>query len=219
MILSADADAVAHVDTSKPAEYNSRMSNPQEEQITRFLWRADDLRSRPFFKQGGGLGGSLNIVREEPEGSLSVFGQINLPDEEHVRSFLLDFRKLAVLQGSSVLVTKVCDTCYKALPADSDLRQRLVDWRRTWIQTQKQFTEGIRIGDQGVSPEMWADLWINGYYFHDDPVKRRQLEAMFGGMLALAKVNFLNYVINATREIDRLAHLVEEGVSKGIFKF
>lgn len=198
------------------AQYNGRVDTP--EQIALFLRRVDELRRRRLVQQGGGLGFTMNISRET-EGPPNISLQIRLPDEEDVRSFLLVFRQLAMMKDSPVLVTKVYTDCFKALESDSELRDRLIGWRRAWKQTQREFTVGIRFGDYAIPPEALADLWINGYYFHSDAKKYEQLESMFGGSFMPAKVTFINYLVNASRGIDHLGHLVAEGIDNEVFNF
>jgi hypothetical protein len=205
-----------YVDTGLPTQYKVEVD--PKEQLTRFLQHVEALRNRKLFKQGGGLGFSLNMQRE-PDGPLNISTQVRLPDEEYLRSFLLEFRQLAALQKSDILVTKVYNTCFKALGTNNELYPRFREWQSEWRQTQEKFTVGIQVGKQTIPPSKLADLWINGYYFHDEPAKRQQLEELYGGNVAPSKVNFVTYVINATRGIDHLGHLVAEGMKNGLFKF
>jgi hypothetical protein len=187
-----------------------------EEQIALFVKRVSELRSRRLFKQGGGLGGSLNLNREV-SGPPYVLLEVRLPDEEDLRSFLLVFRQF-VLQTEPVFINKIYNICYQTLEPSSELRERLAEWYRNWKQTGREITVGMQFKGQTISPEELADLWINGYYFHNDADKYDQLENLFDN-LAPAKVNFLTFLINATREIDHLGHLIAEGMKDNLFRF
>jgi hypothetical protein len=195
-----------------------------DQRLDLFRRRVNELRSRPLYKIGGGLGGSLNISREV-EGPPQISIQLRFPDEEDLRSFLLIFRQF-ISQDEPIFVRKIYNLCYRALEPDDPLRDRFAAWLQIWQQTAREITEGIQfkgptmIPFKGptISPEELADLWINGYYFHNDGDKYERLEGLYGDLM-YAKANFLTYLTHATRGIDHLGHLVAEGMDRNAFRF
>jgi hypothetical protein len=115
-------------------------------------------------------------------------------------------------------VGKIYTLCYCALEPDDPLRDRFAAWYRAWQQTAREITEGIQFKGPTISPEELADLWINGYYFHNDADKYQRLEGLYGDLM-YAKANFLTYLTHATRGIDHLGHLVDEGMDNNAFRF
>ena len=187
-----------------------------EQQLDLFMQRINELRSRPLYKISGGLGGSFNISREG-EGPPQVSIQLRFPDEEDLRSFLLIFRQF-ISRKEPVFVGKIYTLCYCALESDDLLRDRFAAWYGTWQQTAKEIAEGIQFKGPTISPVELADLWIDGYYFHNDADKYERLEGLYGDLM-YAKANFLTYLTHATREIDHLEHLVDEGMDNNAFRF
>jgi hypothetical protein len=189
--------------------------NP-EEQLTLFIQRVNEMRSLRLYKQNGGQGGSLNISREvegPPQVSFRLWG----PDEEDLRSFLSLFRQFT-LKREPIFVRTIYKLCNRLLEPDDPLREHFTNWKRTWNETAREITEGVQFTGHKVSPEELADLWINGYYFHSDTVKRQRLKEHFPH-LTPAQANFQTYVTNATRAIDHLGHLVAEGMHRNAFRW
>lgn len=184
----------------------------REQQLTLFMRRVNELRGRRLFKQGG----PINISREtEDPPQISV--QIRFPDEEDLRSFLLIFGQF-VSQDAPVFVRKIYNLCFRALEPGDPLRELLAAWLQNWTQTGRQQTVGITLGDSSIPPGELANLWINGYYFHNDADKYERLKQLYGN-LTPARVNLHIYLMNATRAIDHLGHLVAEGMHKNAFRF
>ena len=98
------------------------------------------------------------------------------PDEEDLRSFLPLFRRL-VAQGEPIYVRRIYNLCYCviALAQDELLRDHSVYWCNTWRRTERETMIGIQFQGAAMRPEELADLWINGYYFHNDIEKHERL--------------------------------------------
>jgi hypothetical protein len=122
------------------------------------------------------------------------------PDEEDLRSFLLDFRKL-VAPKEPVYVGRVLNAAYRHVSSD-DLAARVTEARAGW-KRELRGSMGFVVNDQEIRAETIVDLWINGYYFHDDPDKARRLEAL--AQVPLARFHFINAVVGTANLINWLA--------------
>jgi hypothetical protein len=122
--------------------------------------------------------------------------EMHEPDEEDLRSYLLDFRKFT-MERESVFINRVFNVAHQHVTADLVV-EALKDARREWNREQEG-SIGFIVNDQRITAAAVIDLWINGYYFHRDAEKRRRLEAL--AQLPLTRFHFLDAVVSASKVI------------------
>lgn len=158
--------------------YPPAIGRGQNWELERFVERADRLRHTRLIQNGfsaelsytfGGYGSSANTIQ----------GRLKQPNEDDLKSFLLDFRPFT-LQRDSVYLGRVYNRLEQCL-TNTARRDALRASREGWKQGQRHVGIQFFINEQEVTPELAIDLYVNGWYFHDDPDKRQRLEALTVG--------------------------------------
>lgn len=163
--------------------------------------------------QGQGVSWSLNV-----DSTRGISVRFDFPDENDLRSYLLTFRQF-IAPNEPIHVNRICNICFQGLKTNNDLRDYLIEAREDWKRALGKTGGGIRFEEQTLSTERVADLWINGYYFHSDMEKYEQLEKLLSYGLPYVKMHFANFVVDATKIIIYLGHLVEYARKNDLFKF
>ncbi len=187
------------------------MAAPQEppvETLRRFVYLVDQLQTRKIVKD------------EELKSSLQIKGKINQPiamhyhqpDEESLRSYLLDFRKFT-MAGELVFANRVFNVAYRHITGE-DLVYQLTQARQKWKESMTRGEIAFLVNGQALQPEHVLDLWINGYYFHDDLEKARKLEALSN--VPLSRWLFINVLVTATQLLLYSAHVVKVALRDGL---
>jgi hypothetical protein len=80
---------------------------------------------------------------------------------------------------------------------------------------------GIRLEIDGrhLSPEYLLDLWINGWYFHSDERKRRDLLALGMPMAMLARYAFFDAVSRGVEYVAYVRSVIMVATREGSFRF
>ena len=134
------------------------------------------------------------------------------PDEENLRSYLLDFRKFT-MEGEPVFVHRVFNVAYRHITGEA-LVYHLTQARQQWKESMTRGEIAFLVNGHALPPEHVLDLWINGYYFHDDPEKARKLEALSN--VPLSRWLFINVLVRATQLLLYAAHLVKIALRDGL---
>lgn len=134
-------------------------------------------------------------------------------DEDDLRSFLLTFRQF-ISNDEPVFLFRVYNLCYQHFTSD-ELKEYLVKSRETWQQELQR--GGIRLNYNGhnLSPEEITRIWINGFYFHNDPEMRRMLESLLPHENMLVRHIFLDHVTEATKRVIYVARLIIIALREG----
>lgn len=175
-----------------------------------FLARADELVSTRLVTSGG-LSTSFNMKFERMK--LGTFS-ISNPDEEQLRSFLLTFRQF-VSKGEPILIDAVHNRVWQALAA-GNLREQLAEARDHWKQQRRRGPMALIMDEVTYTPEFILDLWINGYYFHNDSRKAETLRRLdpVGGLFV--RHVFLDHLVEATRYVVFLRNVIRVARSEGL---
>jgi len=183
----------------------------REKQLETFVKRVDQLRRLPLVAKGQGVGWSLNVDRAK---GMSV--QVNLLDENDLRSFLVTFRQF-IAPGEAIQLNKVYKTCIHKLKANNELKERLFEARALWRDALRG-TGSIEFKEQMYSGEEAARLWMNGFYFHSDLEKYEYLEELLSHNWPYIQLHFGNFVVDATKAIIYTGHVVEYARRNNLFK-
>ncbi len=126
--------------------------------------------------------------------------QSHQPAEEDLRSCLVTLRQF-LMDKEPVFILRIYNIAQLHLASD-ELRKHLQDSRRLLSKFQKQGPLRVEINGKELTPERITDLWINGYYFHND-ADFRTIEnlASSGPGGALARHLFLDYITEAAKQI------------------
>lgn len=181
--------------------------------LERYVQRVEELRSRRMYRDEAGYKYSLNFDSVK---GMSV--RLDMPDEEDLRSYLVTFRQF-ISPDEPVFFNGIYNICWNRLESNNRLREKLIEARKDWRQALKNNGIGLRFNEQELSPEAVADLWINGYYFHNDDDKYATLAGAFDSGLGFIKAHFMEFLIQATSLIVYLGHIVAYGLKKSLFRF
>lgn len=181
----------------------------EREQLELFVFRADDLAREPVLQD---FNNSFSIKFDHVEG---ISFESQQPDEALLRSFLLTFRQF-ISHDEPIYLNKIFNVCHKYLTSD-ELKAHLIKAREGW---QKQLKEGqmhFTYNDKEITPEYITDLWINGFYFHNDPRKWRALQSILPHEHLITKHFFLMHLSSATRHVLYVAHIVKIALRENLF--
>lgn len=138
------------------------------------------------------------------------------PDEEDLRSFLLTFRQF-VSDKEPVFLNKIYNICQRDIRSDK-LKVRLSESRAAWKLAQKRSGLKLIFNGRELTPEYVTDLWINGYYFHNDEAKISKLKSLLPHEKMLVRNQFLNFLVDATRQAFYIGNIITVALKEGLLK-
>lgn len=178
-----------------------------------FVRRADELRSLRLIRSDQ-LAARMNLSWDRVKG---LRLETNAPDEEDLRSFLLTFRQF-VSAKEPVFLNRIFNICHSRLRSD-ELRGYLVEAREEWKRNQRGNGVVVTIDDRTMTPERVTELLINGHYFHStDLPLQRELQGLGPPERLLVRWVFLNFVVDATRQVLYVATVVNVALRGGLMK-
>lgn len=139
--------------------------------------------------------------------------EVNEPDEDHLRSFFLTFRKL-VSDGEPVFISGIHNILWQRLTTDS-LKGALAEAHKEWRGRMRTGMLEFVVDDQKIRPEYVLDLWINGEYFHDDQIKKKELDRLLGVGLSFVRYMLLNAVVDTTQFAVILRNIYRQAAHEG----
>lgn len=185
--------------------------------------RRDDLERLRVFRDRALRIGESTLVKERIGSSLNVRWQrgspivwsTREPSDDVLESLLLRLRPM-VAPSSDISIFAIHNVCEARL-SHAEMRRFLRDVRAGWTRSQREGIMGLRIDERDMSPERAADLMINGYYFHDEPAKRAELEKLVGPAAILTRHVFIDYVYRAVDAVYSTADVVRIGLERDLF--
>jgi hypothetical protein len=188
------------------------MSRGRDWELERFVERADRLRHTRLMQKG--LSTELSYTFDGRTSPNLIQGQLRQPDEDDLKAFLVDFRPF-VLQREPVYVGRVYNQLEQRL-TDTDRRDALRISRERWKNGQGQGGFQFFINERHVTPELAIDLYVNGWYFHDDADKRELLETlMVGHGQVLTRWVFLDALRAAIMHVLIVAEVARKSLVDG----
>jgi hypothetical protein len=187
------------------------MATPQEpstETLRRFVYHVDQLQTRRIIRDDD-LRSSLQIKGGTHKPLVTNHHE---PDEEDLRSYLLDFRKFT-MKGEPVFINWVFGIAHRHITGEQ-IVQYLTEARRGWKESMTRGDIAFVLNGQALQPELVLDLWINGYYFHADPEKARRLEAL--STVPLSRWLFINVLVTATKLLFYAGHMIKIALRDGL---
>ncbi|MCR4320416.1 MAG: hypothetical protein NUV74_08820 [Candidatus Brocadiaceae bacterium] len=181
------------------------------DQLNLFKTRVDELRQTKIVKEG--FNSSITVKYEAQKG---LHFQSVHPNEEYFRSFLLTFRKF-VSEKEPIYLNRIYNICQQYL-TNEKYKEYLVKSRNIWRESLKSTGFKLTFNGREMSPEVVMDLWINGYYFHDDIEKVNALNGMLQHEKMLVKYQFENFIIEAVRVVIYVGNVVTVSLKEGQIK-
>jgi hypothetical protein len=182
-----------------------------EERLRLFFVRwLEMFHSRAF---QSGLKFSYNIKGSPANG---ITYSLKEPDLEDFRSFLMVFRKF-VSEKSPIFIPKIYNLVERLIP-DAEFKAVFREARQIFNEVQQNSGCNISITTDGeiLTQQYVIDMWMNGYYFHDDDEKIKTLERLESFQRDATKVIFTDYVIEISRIIQHLARNTCAAINRGV---
>lgn len=179
-----------------------------------FVARASELEGLRLFKQG--MQAEYKISGNAVDGKLILTSKE--PDEEDLRSFLMSFRKF-ISNDESIFINKIFNDCETSL-SDTTIVAELRQARAEWKKILKNIG-GLQVAIDGksITSEYVLDLWINGYYFHDDVEKAAKLEELTKGQFPFTRIQLYSALPSLTGIIIGVGSGIKKCLNEGKFTF
>lgn len=184
-------------------EFNIRLST--------FVERANELTQRRLMTSNE----KWSFKISSDNNSDSVDFHVGGPDEEDFRSFLLVFR-LFILKKDPIFINRIFNDCIRSLP-ECELRKLFTHAQEEWKKALKGGYMAVIIGNKQITPEYALDLWINGYYFHNDPEKTQLFKSLYAQALPLLRLTFMMAIPDLAQIILYTAALIQSGLKENLF--
>lgn len=180
------------------------------ERFDLYLRRVEQLRLERAVQQGH-FDISLTL-KFEAGGPLVAHSKE--PDEALFRSFLLTFR-MFVSNDDPLHVNSIRNAIWVNIRSD-ELKRYMRDADEKWQRSCQVGALKI-ITDEGPQvPSRLMDLWINGWYFHNDRRKEAAVKQLMASGVPFARHAFLNHVMDATNYVFFLAQVIVVGRRSGL---
>jgi hypothetical protein len=179
-----------------------------EKNIESFIKSADILFSLRLLKNGLNCGIKIQI-KEGSETKIDV----QWPDEDDFRSFLLSFR-LFISEKEPVFLGRIYNICIQN--AHGDDLAKLKRSREYFLKIQGESSFKFIFNGKEVKPHKVASLFISGQYFHVDQDKSALLEQL--GMLdkMILRDQFMGYIISVVKHIMFLYQICKNHLANKI---
>lgn len=186
---------------------------PTIELLTLFAQRTHELSERRLVRKG--MNTKLTIRWDCVSGLLRQ--NIDQPDEEDLRSFLLVFRQF-ISENEPVFLPRIFNECFRNLDS-SELKDELRKAQEQWkLVFHKIGVFKLIIDGKKLTGEFILDLWINGHYFHNDLDKANELHRYLGNIsVALVRMQFLSVLSALTNTTLFVGNVVNYGLREGLF--
>ncbi len=181
------------------------------EQLKLFKARSEELRNTRLIRNG--FNPAISIQWNNMQG---LRFNSREPDEDDLRSFLITFRQFISAQ-EPVFLYSIYKLCQLHLISD-ELKGCLIKSREAWKKVQRNTGIKLTINGLELTPEYVTDLWINGYYFHNDSKKMFELKRLLPHESMLVRNHFLNFLVEATRQILYVSNIITIALKEGLLK-
>lgn len=140
---------------------------------------------------------------------------IEEPDEDEFRSFLLIFR-IFIRRESPIKIGLIYDDLTNGLK-DEKLKSELVEAKKKWEQLQEIYDLKLTHEGRHITPERITNLYINAKFFHpENRNKRKKLENLDPFVEKLYKHNFYGYVIWACIHALYLDSVIKKAIDEDL---
>ena len=185
---------------------NTSRRRTDREKLELFLKTAEELSKTTLAQTGFGFEYTQRWSRDDG----ILHSELQQPDENDLRSFLLTFRKF-LAQESDVNLQMIHGIIFRHLQRedpDHDIRRDLGAANSKWRSHLAGSSMKLNINGQDRPPELVITMWINGKYFHDDPEYIEEIEQLEKNdpiTFDVYRTQFLDGVIATTKYVMWLA--------------
>ena len=177
------------------------------EDLRDFVGHAQQMLSRPLLTNDG-LQGGFSMSFDHTTGLQFSAPE---PNEEHFRSFMLDFRPFTA-RKERIYLGRVINLLDRHL-TDTELRESLRELQAQWKRAQRGVL-GLSIDAKDYAADDVLNLFVNGYYFHHDREKRAVVESFGEIGKWLARRNFIDLVVDGVRVVAYLRNIILDAFAR-----
>ncbi|MGE3074429.1 MAG: hypothetical protein AB7N24_14360 [Dehalococcoidia bacterium] len=195
---------------------SSGSSPTPAERLSEFQRITRELLNRSAVTSGLGISWELKGNQSE-----SAHVEIDGPDEDQLRSFMMDLRKL-LSNESPAHFPAVLSAARRAYP-DSESMEWWTTLGKDWKQALDSSPVALSLNGVVYSPRRLLDLWINGELFHDDPMKQREWRALSADPFGFHRIALNMTVVHlvqvagfALAQLNRLTGVVAPVLVPGV---
>lgn len=179
------------------------------ERFQLFVQRVGELNRTRLAQDGFDWALQIHFDRDH-----GVSVDLQQPDEDLLRSFLLALRQF-MSQGEPVYLFTIYNLCNNHIASDF-LRQQLAESRTAWKGALRGTGIGLTIDGREFTPEEATDIWLNGYYFHNDQAYREILAGLQSMDRGLVRTWFLQCITASAKVVVYVGSVVKHALDEGL---
>jgi hypothetical protein len=186
-----------------------------------FRERAEELRQTRFLRDTLFRGYGFKIEAQQVPGTLDKYEatfSLSDFDVEDLRSFLTLFRRFFLKDDPVINLFSIYNLCHQHL-INEQYKDFLVKSREIASYALKNSSFQLKIAEAEMTPEHISDVWINGYYFHDNTDHLNFLRSLppFYTEVVL-KTYFFDYLRDMTMQIIYTNNVINAALNDGSFR-
>lgn len=158
-------------------------------QIKNFISVCEKLAHSRFIKETRNIKFSLSCKDGSAKLTIGDF------DEDFLRSFLIDFRKIYLTKEKTNFL-RICKLI-KKLSKDNEIIDSVKKCQERYKYFLRNSNIGFTINEDAQRPEKIIDDWLHGSYFHEDEDKKLVIDNLYIGSF-IHKTIFITTVIDLT---------------------
>ena len=174
-----------------------------------FCERAKELRESQFIQEGSSIGVTLKWDKEE--GLRIIEKEINTTS---LKAFLVTFRQF-FMKKEPIFIFDIYSLCLSHIA--NDKYKEYLSKSRAILKKSLRYS-GVPISYNGIekSAQHIMDLIINGAFFHSsDERKMNEVGALLPHEIAFYRFNFLNLILDATKQILYVENVIRASIADG----
>ena len=129
------------------------------------------------------------------------------PDEEDLRSFLLTFRQF-ISSNEPIFINRVYGILY-ARVTSVDIRDDMIESRQVFKEEKSASFLELVSDSNRMDSSYILDIWINGYYFHNDQVKSSIISSLQPHEVIVLRHALHNVIQRTVEEVLYIASIIE----------
>lgn len=181
------------------------------DQLELYRVRVEELKRTRLIRRG--FNPAITIKWEKMQG---LRFKPEEPDEDDLRSFLITFRQF-IAKREPVFLYHIYNLCQKHLTSNK-LKDFLIKSRKIWREIDTNTGMKLVYNGRQLTPEYVTDLWINGYYFHNDSEKMSILKSLLPHENMFIKHQFLSFLVEATRQVIYVGNIITVAIKEKMLK-
>jgi hypothetical protein len=185
-----------------------------------FRERAEELRQTRFLRDTLVGGYRFKIEAKQIPGTLDEYEtifSISPYDEQDLRAFLTFFRRFFLKNDPVVNLFAIYNLCHQHLE-NEQYKAFLAVSRNRAAYALKTSCFHLRINEQDMNPEDVSDIWINGYYLHDNIDHLHFLKTLPPPGEIVLHTYFFDFLLDMTKQILYTCNVVNVSLNEGLIR-